>query len=400
MKFDLYQTLAIAVVALIAGHLLRRYIKVLVKFCIPAPVIGGVLFSLLTLAGYVSGIWTIDYDDTLKQAMMVFFFTSVGFTCNLKVMKQGGKTLAVLVALTFVIILCQNFISIGVANALGLDRMTGLTAGSIPLIGGHGTSGAFGPILENIGVNGATTLCTAAATFGLIAGSLIGGPVAERLIEKHHLFKTLSNEPQDLSPQYFHTEKDEEEKPIDALGNSYTIALYQLIIAAGIGTGISYLLSLAGLTFPIYIGGLIVGAIMRNISEFSKLYTVHMKPINLFGDYSLSLFLGIAMCTLKLWELWDLALPLILMLTAQLTFMILFAYFIAFRTLGKDYDAAVLTAGICGFGMGATPNAMANIQAVCAKYQPSIKAYLLIPIVGSMFVDFLNSITITAFINF
>ena len=397
LHFDLYQTLAISVIALIIGHLLRRHIKAFVKYCIPAPVLGGILFSLLTLIIYMTSDCVISFDDTLKQVMMVFFFTSVGFTCNLKALRQGGKTLATLVILTIIIILCQNLISISVASCLGLDKLIGMTAGSIPMIGGHGTSGAFGPILEDMGVNGATTLCIAAATFGLIAGSLIGGPIAEHLIEKHQLNTGVSKETQTLSPQYFHTETTEE--PLDALGNHHTVALYQLIIAAGIGTGLSHLLSLMGLTFPIYIGGLITGAFLRNVGEFSGRYTIHMKAISQYGDYSLSLFLGIAMCTLKLWELWDLALPLILMLAAQLTFMALFAYFIAFRSLGKDYDAAVLTAGICGFGMGATPNAMANIQAVCSKYQPSFKVYLFIPIVGSMFVDFLNSICVTIFIN-
>ena len=397
LHLDLYQTLSISVVALIVGHLLRRYVKVFVKFCIPAPVIGGIMFSLFTLLIHVIGECTITFDETLKQVMMVFFFTSVGFTCNLKALRQGEKTLIILIALTVTIIICQNMISIGVARTLGLSKLIGMTAGSIPMIGGHGTSGAFGPILENLGVDGATTLCTAAATFGLIAGSLIGGPIAEHLIEKKHLNSSLSDIPQTLAPQYFHA--DIEEKYDDALGNHYTVALYQLIIAAGLGTLISHMLTLMGLTFPIYIGGLIVGAIMRNISEFCGLYTVHMNAISQYGDYSLSLFLGIAMCTLKLWELWDLALPLILMLSAQLVFMVFFAYFIAYRVLGKDYDAAVLTAGICGFGMGATPNAMANIQAVCSKYQPSSKAYLFIPIVGSMFVDFLNSICITIIIN-
>lgn len=397
IHFDLYQTLAISVLALIAGHLLRRKISCLVKFCIPAPVIGGILFSIITLIGYTTGICVPDFDDALKQVMMVFFFTSVGFMCNLKTLKQGGKPLAILLGLVVGIIICQNLLSIAVAQSLGLSKLVGMTAGSIPMLGGHGTSGAFGPILENMGVHGATTLCTAAATFGLVAGSLIGGPIAERLIEKRHLnHSTTATE--ELVPQY--SVSDKEDKPTDALGNAYTIALYQLIIAAGLGTAVSYFLTMTGLTFPIYIGGMIVAAIMRNISEFTGAFTIRMKPINQLGDYSLSLFLGIAMCTLKLWELWDLALPLILMLGAQLLLMFFFAYFLVFHLLGKDYDAAVLTAGFCGFSMGATPTAMANMQAVCFKYRPSVKAYLLIPIIGSMFGDFFNSMIITTFLNF
>ena len=391
ITLDMYQTIAVAVVVLILGAFLKRKISFLEKFCIPAPVIGGLIFAIFTLICYSTGILEIDFDDTLKEVCMVFFFTSVGFQANLKVLKSGGKPLLIFLILVIVLIITQNFTAIGLANLLGLDSLTGMTTGSIPMVGGHGTAGAFGPVLEDFGISGATTVCTAAATFGLIAGSLMGGPIGNRLIKKHNLLDTIKNDDDTLLV--------EEEEKHERHFSMYAPAVFQLIIAVGIGTIFSKLLSLTGMTFPIYIGAMIAAAIMRNIGEYTGKITIHMGEINDLGGICLSLFLGIAMITLKLWQLADLALPLVILLAGQVVLMFLFSYIVVFNVMGRDYDAAVLVAGTCGFGMGATPNAMANMQAICEKYEPSVKAYLIIPIVGSLFADFLNSLTITFFIN-
>jgi len=391
ITLDMYQTIAVAVVVLILGAFLKRKISFLEKFCIPAPVIGGLIFAIFTLICYSTGILEIDFDDTLKEVCMVFFFTSVGFQANLKVLKSGGKPLLIFLVLVIVLIITQNFTAIGLANLLGLDSLTGMTTGSIPMVGGHGTAGAFGPVLEDFGISGATTVCTAAATFGLIAGSLMGGPIGNRLIKKHNLLETIKNDDDTLLV--------EEEEKHERHFSMYAPAVFQLIIAVGIGTIFSKLLSLTGMTFPIYIGAMIAAAIMRNIGEYTGKITIHMGEINDLGGICLSLFLGIAMITLKLWQLADLALPLVILLAGQVALMFLFSYIVVFNVMGRNYDAAVLVAGTCGFGMGATPNAMANMQAICEKYEPSVKAYLIIPIVGSLFADFLNSLTITFFIN-
>lgn len=391
ITLDMYQTIAVAVVVLILGAFLKRKISFLEKFCIPAPVIGGLIFAIFTLICYSTGILEIDFDDTLKEVCMVFFFTSVGFQANLKVLKSGGKPLLIFLVLVIVLIITQNFTAIGLANLLGLDSLTGMTTGSIPMVGGHGTAGAFGPVLEDFGISGATTVCTAAATFGLVAGSLMGGPIGNRLIKKHNLLETIKNDDDTLLV--------EEEEKHERHFSMYAPAVFQLIIAVGIGTIFSKLLSLTGMTFPIYIGAMIAAAIMRNIGEYTGKITIHMGEINDLGGICLSLFLGIAMITLKLWQLADLALPLVILLAGQVALMFLFSYIVVFNVMGRNYDAAVLVAGTCGFGMGATPNAMANIQAICEKYEPSVKAYLIIPIVGSLFADFLNSLTITFFIN-
>ena len=391
IQIDMYQTLAVSVLVLVLGQFLKKKINFLEKFCIPAPVIGGLLFAVLTCVCYSLGIAEFTFDDTLREVCMVFFFTSVGFQANLKVLMSGGKSLFIFLGLVVVLIVAQNFLALGVSKVLHLDPLVGLCTGSIPMVGGHGTAGAFGPVLEDFDVQGATTICTAAATFGLIAGSLIGGPIGKRLIEKRNLLDTAVAEDDSILV--------EDEKKHERHTNMYAAAVFQLIIAVGIGTIISELLTKTGLTFPIYIGAMIAAAVIRNIGEYSGKFDIYMGEINNLGGICLSLFLGMAMITLKLWQLAELALPLIILLSAQLILMMLFTYFVVFNVMGRDYDAAVLSAGTCGFGMGATPNAMANMQAICDRYVPSVKAYLIIPLIGSLFADFLNSLVITFFIN-
>lgn len=391
IQIDMYQTLALSVVVLMLGQFLKQKINFLEKFCIPAPVVGGLIFSVLTCILYSAGVVEFTFDDTLREVCMVFFFTSVGFQANLKVLKSGGKALAIFLGLVIALIFMQNLLAVGVSHLIGLDSLVGLCTGSIPMVGGHGTAGAFGPVLEDFNVTGATTICTAAATFGLVAGSLIGGPIGKRLIEKNHLLDTIVTEDDSLLV--------EEEKKHERHTNMYAAAVFQLILAVGLGTIISELLTKIGLTFPIYIGAMIVAAIIRNVGEYSGKFDIYMGEINNLGGICLSLFLGIAMITLKLWQLAELALPLMILLGAQLLLIFLYTYFVVFRVMGKDYDAAVLAAGTCGFGMGATPNAMANMQVLCDRYAPSVKAYLLVPLIGSLFADFINSLVITLFIN-
>ena len=391
IQLDMYQTLAAAVLVLLLGSYLRKKINILEKFCIPAPVIGGLLFAIFTCVCYTTGIIEFSFDDTLREVCMVFFFTSVGFQANLKVLKSGGKSLLVFLALVITLIFSQNLLAIGLSKVLGLNPLIGMCTGSIPMVGGHGTAGAFGPVLEDFNIKGATTICTAAATFGLITGSLVGGPIGKRLIEKRNLMCNVPSEDDSLLV--------EDEEKHQRHTNMYATAVFQLILAIGLGTIFSYFLTKTGLTFPIYIGAMLAAALMRNITEYSSKGTIHMGEINDLGGISLSLFLGMAMITLKLWELATLALPLVILLAAQTLLICVFTYFAIFNVMGRDYDAAVLSAGTCGFGMGATPNAMANMQAICDLYVPSVKAYLIIPLIGSLFADFITSLVITFFIN-
>lgn len=391
VSLDMYQTLAVAVVVLFIGSWLKKRIKLLETFCVPSPVVGGLLFAILSCILYATGVMELTFDETLKTVCMVMFFTSVGFQANLKVLKSGGISLLIFLACVAVLIVLQNVAAVGFSQVLGVNPLLGMCTGSIPMVGGHGTAGAFGPKLEGLGLEGAQTLCVAAATFGLIGGSLMGGPLGRRLILKHDLLKTAVPVEETLPAHAEETAGG----PI----KGYASAAYQLAIAMGIGTIVSWLLSKTGMDFPVYIGAMIVAAIMRNVSEFSGKFEVPMPAIDDIGSICLSLFLGIAMITLKLWQLAALAVPLVILLVVQVVLMFLFAYFVVFNVMGRNYDAAVLAAGSCGFGMGATPNAMANMQALTDRFVPSVKAYILVPIVGSMFADFINSITITFFIN-
>ena len=390
LELDMFQTLALAVLALMAGEYLGKRVSFLARFCVPSPVVGGMIFALMNFVLYMTKTAEIVFDETLRNVCMVFFFTSVGFQANIKMIKAGGKALAVLLFALIILIFLQNAAAAGLSSLLGLDPMLGLCTGSIPMVGGHGTAGAFGPILEDFGIRGATTICTAAATFGLIAGSVLGGPLANSLIIRKNLLDTISTEDFETAAEI----ETHERKP-----ENYASAVFQLVLAAGAGTIISRLLSKTGMTFPVYIGSMIVAAISRNVSEYTGRPDLHMGEIQDLGGICLNLFLGIAMITLKLWQLAGLALPFFILLAAQTVLMFLFARFIVFRLMGSDYDAAVISGGVCGFGMGATPNAMANMQAVCEKYAPSVKAFLLIPVIGSLFADFINTIIITFFIN-
>lgn len=390
LKLDMYLTLGIAVIALYIGAFLRRKIKFFEKFCIPAPVIGGLIFAIVSCILYASGLVEFVFDETLKSVCMIIFFTSVGFQADLKVLKKGGVSLVLFLLCVIVLIFLQNGVAVGVAKVMHVSEYMGLSTGSISMVGGHGTAGAFGTVLEDLGEGGATTLCTTAATFGLIAGSLMGGPVGNRLIRRHDLTKKMNDTDDTVLIQ-----EDNKHKR----AGKYAQAAYMIAIAMGIGTIVSYLLSKTGMTFPVYIGAMIVAAIIRNTSEFSGKFEIHMGEINDLGGICLSLFLGIAMVTLKLWQLAAVALPLLVLLLAQTALMLIYVNFVVYNVMGRNYDAAVLAAGTCGFGMGATPNAMANMQAVTQKYGPSIQAFILVPIVGSMFADFINSLVITLFLN-
>lgn len=401
----MYQTAGVGVVALILGMFFTRVIPLLKKLCIPAPVSGGILISLTTLLIYCLFGIEFSFDGTIKDICMMVFFTSVGFQSNLKVIRQGGKPLVMMILLVLVLIIVQNLLSVGIAKGLGLSPLVGMAAGSIPMCGGHGTAGGFSGLLESMGLQGASSITMAAATFGLVAGSIIGGPLAERLISRHKLCDETSSsedvmvgiEASDASPE----SKEEVMQSSEDGFRRFTKAVYQILIAMALGTLLSKALALTGITFPTYFGSLMVAAFMRNMIESTDKFkdALCLDRIVSLGNICLSLFLGMAMVSLRLWELADLALPLVTILTSQVVFIALFAYFVAYNVLGKNYDSAVLVSGLCGFGLGATPNAMANMSAVCYKYHYAVNPFVIVPIIGAMFVDIINTTVITVFLN-
>ena len=398
IELDMIQTAGIGALALLVGMVLTRRVSFLQKFCVPSPVSGGIIFSLITLMLYGCFHVEVSFDGTLKDVFMVAFFTSVGFQSDLKVIKKGGKPLAIMLGLLVVVIALQNLMPMGVTRLMGVDPLIGMAAGSISMTGGHGTAGGFASVLEAMGLHGAGTIGMAAATFGLIAGSMIGGPLAERIIRKKLTHEQMQPQDDEIDPAMAGIESDEASptgrtkrvSTNEQEFQQYAKATYCILLVMGAGTLMSWLLSKTGVTFPTYFGALVLAAIARNTLGFisykedgkwekaEKL--LDMERIISVGNISL-------------------ALPLIVILAFQVLMMALFVYWVAFPLLGRNYDAAVLCAGMCGFGLGATPNAMANMSAVCYKYRYTVKPFLIVPIIGAMFADLINTGMITLFLN-
>lgn len=391
IQLDMYQAAAVAALVLLLGRFLVRKVELLRHYCIPEPVAGGVVFALAHLALRQAGILEISFDSTLQTFFMVVFFCSVGFTACFRLLKKGGLQVLLFLGIAVMMCVLQNSLGAFIASAFDLDPRLGLATGSIPMVGGHGTAASFGPLLEKAGVSGASAVAIASATFGLVAGCVIGSPTAVSRIrqKKLHSFETATGSNEVV------VDKNEVTGAIDS-GRFLNAALC-LALAIGAGTVVSAWLNKV-FTFPIYIGAMLVAAFIRNTTDMAG-KEIPMEEISTIGSFSLSLFLGLAMMGLKLWELADLAVPMVVMLVAQTVLMMVYAYFVVFNLLGKNYDAAVMTSGFCGFGMGATPNAMANMQAITQKYGPAPTAYFVVPLVGSLFIDFMNTIVITSFLN-
>lgn len=398
MEFNLniYETMALVSIVFYLGKYTRNKFSILSKYCIPPSVVGGFIFALLILIFNETGIAIINLDTTLQNIFMTAFFTSIGFTASLKILKQGGIKVVMFLGLAILLVILQNIVGVSLASVFNLTPLLGLCTGSIPMVGGHGTAGSFGPILEDLGIAGATTVSVAAATFGLIMGSIIGGLVARNLILKHHL-KTVHDENSNIPPEKVgdYNEENHNILSFKKLMNGACL----LFIAMGLGSIVSDLIQASGLTFPSYIGAMIVAAVMRNIYDFRNKELVE-KEIETLGGLSLSFFLTMALMGLKLWQLFDLALPLLVLLLAQMLLVGLFAYIVTYRVMGKNYEAAVFASAMCGFGMGATPNAIANMDELTNRYGFVATPYFVVPIVGGLFIDFINSAIITIFINF
>ncbi|WP_235069411.1 sodium/glutamate symporter [Turicibacter sp. TJ11] len=395
LNLNIYETMALVSTIFYLGKYMRWKVSTLVKFCIPPAVVGGFIFALLTLLLHISDIITLNLDMTLQNLFMTTFFTSIGFTASFKVLKQGGKQVIIFLGLAALLVILQNSVGVTLASLFNLNPLLGLCTGSIPMIGGHGTAGSFGPMLEEMGVAKATTVSVASATFGLIMGSIIGGFVARNLIIRYKV-KTTHDESSNNQPVEV-GDFNEENPNILSFKKLMNAACF-LFIAMGIGSLISKLIQTSGLTFPSYIGAMLVAATIRNVYDIRK-KEIYEKEIETIGGLSLSFFLTMALMGLKLWQLFDLALPLLIMLIAQVLLVGIFAYFIIYRIMGKNYEGVVFASATCGFGMGATPNAIANMDELTNRFGFAHTPYFVVPIVGGLFIDFVNSAIITIFIN-
>lgn len=393
ISLDIFQTLAIAVVVLWVGEKLRHTFKILEKLCIPSPVVGGLLFSLLTLIGNNTGILNLELDTTLQNVFMTVFFTAMGFTCDVKVLLKYGKRAIQFTVLLTLLVIAQNIIGISCAKLFGIDLLLGLCTGSASMTGGHGTAGSFAPLFEEMyGCEGAVVVGLAAATFGLVSGGLIGGPVGNFLVKKHKLEKIGCKSGVKQAG-------DADEIEASLKGKKLAAATNQIILCMGIGTVIYLSLKEIGITFPGYVGGMVLGAILRNISEYSGKFETPLDEIACLGNISLSLFVSMALMSLKLWQLADLALPMLITLLIQVLFIAAFMIFVGYYILGRDYDAAVMVTGFCGFGLGAMPNGVSNMQAFTKKWGASPTAFLVVPGVGSVIIDVINALILTALMN-
>ena len=417
IELDMIQTAGIGAFALIIGMILTRRVSFLQRFCVPSPVSGGIIFSLSTLLLYGCFNIEVSFDGTLKDIFMLAFFTCVGYQSDLKVIRQGGKLLIIMLALLVFVITMQNLMPIAITRLMNVDPLVGMAAGSISMTGGHGTAGGFSKVLEMMGLHGAATIGMAAATFGLVAGSMLGGPLAEKIIRTKLTHEQMQQPDEDIDPAMAGIESDEASpagrtkrvSTNEQEFQQYAKATYWILLAMGGGTLLNWLLAKSGITFPPYFGALILAAVFRNAlgllhykvdgKKVKAGLKLDMERIISVGNICLSLFLGMAMISLKFWELQNLALPLIVILISQILMMALFALFVAFPLLGHNYDAAVLCGGLCGFCLGATPNAMANMSAVCYKYRYTVKPFLIVPIIGSMFSDLINTGIISIFLN-
>ena len=342
------------------------------------------------------GILEFTMDTTLQTVFMTAFFCSVGFLAAFGMLKKGGVGVVKFLALAVAIVVIQDLVGGLAAPLFGLDGKLGLAMGSIPLVGGHGTSASFGEYLEGMQVAGATTVAVASATYGLVAGCMIGGPIASSKIRKHGLKSSGVNV---LGTVGQATEEVPLDKDTGALDPEKMLgAAIFIVIAVGLGTLISALIDKL-LTMPAYIGAMLAAATIRNLAD-GRGKPLPMEEITSLGNICLSLFLALAMINLKLWQLVALAVPMIVILLIQTAIMFAYSSLVVFPVMGGDYDAATMASGFCGFGMGATPNAMANMQAISKNYGPAPVAFMIVPLVGSLFIDFFNAAIITAFANF
>lgn len=396
-EFDFYSTLVCMVGVLILGRFIIGKIKFLRDYNIPEPVVGGIIVAIGILCVYQFAHIEFKFDGSLKDPLMLAFFTSVGLSADFASLKKGGKMLGIFLIFVSILLILQNVIGVSIAHLMGVNELIGLLGGSITMTGGHGTGAAWAEIFKQAPHNfsAATEVAMACATFGLVMGGLIGGPVARFLI-KHYKLKTPGNQGDD-NPHGF--ESPQKERLITSISFVESLALIAICLLIGTLLKDFEKAHIAGLNLPTFVYCLFCGVILRNALSAFKIHEVFDREVSVIGNVSLSLFLAFAMMTINLWELVALALPMIVILSTQAVVMALYAIFVTFRFCGKDYDAAVLAAGHCGFGLGATPTAMVNMQTVTSHYGASHMAFIIVPLCGAFFIDIINALVIQGALN-
>ena len=387
-------TLALAALLLIMGYSINKRVTILNKYCIPAPVVGGFIFMFLTWLGHISSTFKFNFENIFQSTFMLAFFTTVGLGASFSLLKKGGKLLIIYWLTCGIISIFQNIIGITITKITGLEAPYALLSSAISMIGGHGAALAYGGTFAKMGYESAPLVGAAAATFGLITAVLIGGPLGRRLIEKNNL-KPDNSENFDQSVTEINADKGMKLSDLDIIKNVVVI-----LLCMAIGSYISTLIGkLIKMDFPSYVGSMFVAVIVRNINEKTHTYNFNFSLVDGIGNVMLNLYLSLALMTLKLWELSGLIGGVLLVVACQVIFMIIIAYFVVFRILGSNYDAAVMCSGLCGHGLGATPSAIVNMTAINEKYGMSRKAMMIVPIVGAFLVDIIYQPTTVWFIK-
>jgi ESS family glutamate:Na+ symporter len=401
IELDLVHTLAFGGIALLLGYGLRNVIPPLARYNIPPPVIGGLLVAVIILIWRNLGEVPVRFDTTLQSPLMIAFFTTIGFGASLSLLRSGGPQVLLFLIIATVFAIAQNILGIGVASLFGLDPLFGVLTGSVTLTGGPATGLAFAPLFEEAGVPAAASVAVAAAMAGIVFGGIVGGPVGTVLIERHKL--RSSGVAVTAAKSAATTEVIEEAQPGSAEDSAETFAVLKnvvlILVAMWIGSWVSGWFASLGVTLPAYIGAMLVAAVIRNFDDLTGWLGLSMRIIDVIGAVALSLFLVLALMTLKLWELAALALPLVVTIVAQVVLVVLAARWLIFYVMGKDYEAAVMSGGFIGFMLGTTANAMAVMSTLTERHGPAPRAFLVAPMVGAFFIDFTNAIIITVTVN-
>lgn len=401
IEMNLARTAGFSVMFLMVGMRLRKKIDFFNRYSIPAPVIGGVIFSIVHLLLRSMGILEIKFDTSLQSFFQSMYFCTIGLDASFKLLKKGGSLVFRLLILAIIMCFAQNFISIGISNVMNFEPLLGLLCGSSALVGGTGTTAAVAPSIEALGFDSALTVGLTAATVGILTGSLSGGPIGKYLIEKYDLYK--EGDVDTFAAEHASDESDEE---YSLSSNKVSLMLFLLLIIMFFGSYLTDFINgfvgqyITGVKFPAYLGTMLLASVYRNVMDNRENGFLYMEEVGVVSNFALQLFLGIALLNLKLWMLFDLALPMIAILVAQIIFGILYCTFVCFKVMGSNYDAAMISTGLVGFGMGSTSNAMANLKSLSETYRYSATAFFVVPIIGALFIDFFNIFIIYGFISF
>lgn len=396
LKLGMFETLALAVLAIYFGDFMRSKIPILKKYCLPSAVIGGTIFSCISLILYYSGTVELSFDyKTVNTLFYCIFFAASGAAASMSLLKKGGKLVAIFAVVAALLAFLQNVLAVGLGVVMGINPLIALMTGSTPMTGGHGNAAAFAPLAVAAGAPAALEVALAAATFGLIAGCLVGGPFGNFLVKRFHL--------EDPTLDGVEEKAEETGKVVGILVSKANMlnGVFLMMIALGIGQVTFIMLKSAGINFPIHVCAMLGGILIRLLLDYRKKTSeAAYEAINIVGEFSLGLFVSMSIISMKLWQLAGMAGPLVILMLAQVVFIIIFVYFITFRLLGKDYDAAVMSVGHTGFGLGAVPVSMTTMQTVCSKYRYSKLAFFVVPVIGGFISNISNAIIISGFINY